>query len=92
VPVTADDADTLGEVFLDNRLYAFTGGEPGTLEGLRSTFGHLAADRSTSPTAQLNWVVRHQDDGKAIGMLKAIFSGAGHAAEIARVVGLLQVG
>ena len=88
VPVTADDADALSEVFLDERLYAFTGGEPGTLEGLRSTFAHLAADRSTTPTAQLNWVVRHQVDGKAIGMLQAIFSGGGHAAEIAWVVGL----
>ena len=87
VPVTADDADDLREVFLDKRLYAFTGGEPGTLEELRATFAHLAADRSTSRTTQLNWVVRHQVDGKAIGMLQASFSGGGHAAEIAWVVG-----
>jgi RimJ/RimL family protein N-acetyltransferase len=88
VPVTADDADALSEVFFDKRLYAFTGGEPGTLEGLRSSFAHLAADRSTSPTAQLNWVVLRQVDAKAIGMLQAIFSDGGHAAEIAWVVGL----
>ena len=88
MPVTADDADPLSGVFFDNRLYAFTGGEPGTLEGLRSTFAQLSANRSTSRTAQLNWVVRHQVDAKAIGMLQAIFSGGGHAAEIAWVVGL----
>ena len=28
--VTADDGDALSEVFLDKRLYAFTGGGPGT--------------------------------------------------------------
>ena len=88
VPVTADDADALSEVFFDQRLYAFTGGEPGTLEGLRSTFARLAADRSTSRAAQLNWVVRHQVNGKAVGMLQAIFSDGSHAAEIAWVVGL----
>ena len=88
VPVTADDADALSEVFLDQRLYAFTGGEPGTLEGLRSTFARLAADRSTSRPAQLNWVVRQQVNGKAVGMLQAVFSDGGHAAEIGWVVGL----
>jgi RimJ/RimL family protein N-acetyltransferase len=88
VPVTADDADPLSEVFSDKRLYAFTGGGPGTLEGLRSTFARLAADRSASPTAQLNWVVRHRADAEPIGMVQAIVTDGGHAAEIAWVVGV----
>ena len=87
VPLAVDDAPEMTAVLADPALYAFTGGEPGTLEELRATFAHLAADRSTSRTAQLNWVVRHQVDGKAIGMLQASFSGGGHAAEIAWVVG-----
>jgi RimJ/RimL family protein N-acetyltransferase len=88
LPVTTDDADALSEVFLDERLYAFTGGGPGTVEALRSTFARLAADRSVSRSAQLNWVVRHQVDGKAIGMLQVIFTDGGDAAEIAWVVGV----
>jgi RimJ/RimL family protein N-acetyltransferase len=76
-PVTVDDADEMAAIFADRRLYAFTGGEPSTLEALRS-----------SSTAQLNWVVRQRVDAKAIGMLQAIFTDAGHAAEIAWVVGV----
>jgi RimJ/RimL family protein N-acetyltransferase len=56
-------------------------------QGLRSTFARLAADRSASPTAQLNWVVRHRADAEPIGMVQAIFTDGGHAAEIAWVVG-----
>jgi RimJ/RimL family protein N-acetyltransferase len=86
--VTVDDADEMAGVFVDRRLYAFTGGEPSTPEGLRSTFARLAGARSASSTAQINWVVRLQVDAKAVGMLQAIFTDGGHAAEIAWVVGV----
>ena len=87
-PVTVDDADDMAAIFADRRLYEFTGGEPTTLEGLRSTFARLAGARSASSTAQLNWVVRRRVDAKAVGMLQAIFTDGGHAAEIAWVVGV----
>jgi RimJ/RimL family protein N-acetyltransferase len=87
-PVAAEDADELAAIFADRRLYAFTGGEPSTLEALRSTFARLADARSASATAQLNWVVRHLVDDQAIGMMQAIFTGGGHAAEIAWVIGV----
>jgi RimJ/RimL family protein N-acetyltransferase len=87
-PVTVEDADELAAIFADRRLYAFTGGDPSTLEALRSTFARLAAARTASATAQLNWVVRHRGDDQAIGMLQAIFADGGHAAEIAWVIGV----
>jgi RimJ/RimL family protein N-acetyltransferase len=88
VPVRADDADELAAIFADERLYAFTGGKPGSVEDLRRTLGRLAQDRASDPTAQLNWVVRRRNDGEAVGMLQAIFSSGGRAAEIAWLVGV----
>jgi RimJ/RimL family protein N-acetyltransferase len=91
-PVTVGDADELAAIFADRRLYAFTGGEPSTLEALQSTFARLEAARSASATAQRNWVVRHQVEDQAIGMLQAIFTGGGQAAEIAWVVAVAWQG
>jgi RimJ/RimL family protein N-acetyltransferase len=88
VPVTADDADELAAVFADERLYGFTGSEPGTVEELRATLSRLAEDRAADTGAQLNWVVRRLVDGKVVGMLQAVFSSGGRAAEIAWLVGV----
>jgi RimJ/RimL family protein N-acetyltransferase len=88
MPVTAEETEELAPIFGDKRLYAFTGGEPGTIEELRKTFAQLAEDRAASVSAQLNWVVRRLVDRVAIGMLQAVFSDGGRAAEIAWVVGV----
>jgi RimJ/RimL family protein N-acetyltransferase len=90
VPVVADDADQLIEVFGDPRLYVFLGGRPTTAETLRARFAALAADRpaNTEGTAQRNWTVRRRSDGRAVGMLQAAFSDQGRAAEIAWAVGV----
>lgn len=88
LPVTADDADKLAAILADERLYGFTGGEPGTLEELRGALGRLAEGRAADPAAQLNWVVRRLVDGEAVGMLQAIFSSDGRAAEISWLVGM----
>jgi hypothetical protein len=45
-PVAVEDADELAAIFADRRLYAFTGGDPSTLEALRSTFARLADART----------------------------------------------
>jgi RimJ/RimL family protein N-acetyltransferase len=87
-PVTVNDADEMAAIFADTRLYTFTRGTPSTLEALRSTFARLEAARTASATAQLNWVVRHRDEDQAIGMLQAIFTDGGQAAEIAWVIGV----
>jgi predicted N-acetyltransferase YhbS len=43
VPIVADDAEELAEVFGDERLYVFLGGRPTTTEELRAQFARLAA-------------------------------------------------
>jgi RimJ/RimL family protein N-acetyltransferase len=87
-PVEAEDADELAAVFADERLYAFTGGGPGTVEELRGTLGRLARERAGDPWAQRNWVVRRLADRQAVGMLQAAFGGGGRSAEIAWLVGV----
>ena len=87
-PVMVGDADEMATIFADRRLYTFTGGEPSTLEALRSTFARLEAARTASATAQRNWVVRHRVDDQAIGMLQASFADGGQVAEIAWAIGV----
>jgi hypothetical protein len=76
-PVEAGDADELAAVFADERLYAFTGGGPGTVEELRGTLGRLAIGRAADPWGQRNWVVRRLADRQAVGMLQAAFAAVG---------------
>jgi RimJ/RimL family protein N-acetyltransferase len=87
-PVAAKDADELAAIFADRRLYAFTGGEPGTVEELRGTLSRVTEDRAADAAAQLNWVVRRRVDGAAVGMLQAVFGDGGRTAEIAWLVGV----
>ena len=88
VPVVAEDADELAAVFADERLYAFTGGGPGTVEELRETLGRLARGRAADPWAQRNWVVRRLADRRAVGLVQAVFGDGGRSAEIAWLVGV----
>ena len=90
VPVIADDADELTDVFGDEWLYLFLGSHPTTTEELRVQFARLAAARlaDTQGTAQRNWTVRRRSDGRAVGMPQAAFSDQGRAAEIAWAVGV----
>jgi RimJ/RimL family protein N-acetyltransferase len=94
VPVVADDAEELAEVFGDERLYVFLASHPTTTEELRAQFARLAAARlaDTEGTAQRNWTVRRRGDGWAVGMLQAAFSDQGRAAEIAWAVGVASQG
>jgi RimJ/RimL family protein N-acetyltransferase len=88
VPVVADHAEELTEVFGDERLYRFLGSHPATTEELRDQFARLAADRLADQEgiAQRNWTVCHRGDGRAVGMVQAAFSDQGRAAEIAWAV------
>jgi RimJ/RimL family protein N-acetyltransferase len=89
-PVVEADAEALAEVFLDERMYRFTGGQPGTLDDLRATFARIAAQRANDRggTAQRNWTVRRRADGQAVGMLQAVVADGGRSAEIAWAVGV----
>src|SRR5215216_5268558 len=66
-PVEAEDADELAAVFADERLYAFTGGRPGTVEELRGTLGRLARERAGDPWAQRNWACAGSPTGRRSG-------------------------
>jgi RimJ/RimL family protein N-acetyltransferase len=90
VPVVADDAEDLAEVFGDQRLYGFLASRPTTTQELRTQFARLAAGHLADQegTAQRNWTVRRRSDGRAVGMLQAAFSDQGRAAEIAWAVGV----
>ena len=88
MPVAAADAEEMAANFADERLYQFTGGEPGTVESLRHTRNQLAESRAAGTAAQLNWVIRRLVDGVAIGMLQAVLSRGDQAAEVAWLVGV----
>ena len=90
VPVIAEHAEELNEVFGDERLYAFLASQPTTTEELRDQFARLAADRLADKegTAQRNWTVRRRGDGRAVGMLQAAFSDEGRTVEMAWAVGV----
>jgi RimJ/RimL family protein N-acetyltransferase len=90
VPVIADDAEELTEVFDDERLYVFLGSHPTTTEQLRDQFARLAAARLVDQegTAQRNWTVRRRGDGRAVGMVQAAFSDQDRSAELAWAVGV----
>jgi RimJ/RimL family protein N-acetyltransferase len=94
VPVVADDAGELTEVFGDERLYVFLASHPTTTEELRAQFERLAPDRlaDTEGTTQRNWTVRRRSDRRAVGMLQAAFSDQGRAAEVAWAVGVAWQG
>ena len=89
-PVVEADAAALAEMFLDERMYRFTGGQPGTLGDLRAAFARIAAQRADDRggTAQRNWTVRRRADGQAVGMLQAVVADGGRRAEIAWAVGV----
>ena len=89
-PVVEADVAALAEVFLDERMYRFTGGQLGSLEGLRATFAGIEADRANDPDgrAQRNGTVRRRADRQAVGMVQAVFVEAGRRAEIAWAVGV----
>jgi RimJ/RimL family protein N-acetyltransferase len=89
-PVVEGDAEALAEVFSDQRMYRFTGGQPGTREDLRAAFARIQAGRANDRggTAQRNWTVRRRADGQAVGMLQAVLSNGGRSAEIAWAVGV----
>lgn len=89
-PVVESDAEALAEVFFDERMYRFTGGQPGRLEDLRATFARIEAGRANDPDgmAQRNWTIRRRADGPVVGMLQAVFADGGRSAEIAWAVGV----
>ena len=70
-PLSPADAEALFPVFDDERLHAFTGGRPDTLEEVRARLRAWLSERSPDGQAWLNWLVRATDDGRILGTTQA---------------------
>jgi RimJ/RimL family protein N-acetyltransferase len=71
-PLRVDDAEEMAPLLADPSLYAFTGGQPPTLEELRAQYERQATGRSPDGAESwLNWIVRRRDDGQALGFVQA---------------------
>ena len=90
-PLRVDDADEMVGVLASPALYAFTGGEPPTLEGLRRRYAAMVVGRSPDGAQEwLNWIVRLGDGpaiGSAIGTVQATVEQEDGRAEVAWVIG-----
>ncbi|MFL6113091.1 MAG: GNAT family N-acetyltransferase [Catenulispora sp.] len=85
-PLTAADADDMVSVLAAPELYAFIGGEPPEVEGLRARYARLAVGGSADGSQEWhNWVVRRGEDGVAVGTVQATVS---DAADVAWVIGV----
>jgi RimJ/RimL family protein N-acetyltransferase len=74
-PLRVEHAEEMVPVLADERLYAFTGGTPPTLEELRERYVRQASGRSPDGVERwLNWIVRRREDGAAIGFVQAAIS------------------
>jgi RimJ/RimL family protein N-acetyltransferase len=87
VPLAVSDAEEMVAVLGDERLYAFTGGRPPTLDELRARYARLVVGWSPDGTEQWrNWIVRLRD-GRAVGTVQATIAVAAREAEVAWVIG-----
>ena len=72
----------------DPALYAFTGGEPPDLAGLRRTYGHLVAGPAADAVeAWHNWIARLEARGTPIGTVQATVWEGERRAAVAWVIG-----
>ncbi|MGK5737775.1 GNAT family N-acetyltransferase [Micromonospora sp. URMC 103] len=88
-PLRVEHADEMAPLLRDERLHEYIGGEPATLEQLRSRYARQATGRSPDGTeGWLNWIVRHRETGEAVGTVQATvrLDGDRSVAELAWVV------
>ncbi|MBM7805931.1 RimJ/RimL family protein N-acetyltransferase [Geodermatophilus bullaregiensis] len=89
-PLAAAHAAELHPVLADPALYAFTGGAPPTLAGLRARHARQLAGASPDGSqGWLDWVLRLRDTGAAAGFVQATLTRGGGvlAADLAWLVG-----
>jgi RimJ/RimL family protein N-acetyltransferase len=74
-PLRIDHAEEMAPLLADAELYAFTGGEPPTLDGLRARYaGQVSGHSPDGVERWLNWIVRRREDGQAAGFVQAAIS------------------
>ncbi|MEN3534684.1 GNAT family N-acetyltransferase [Microbispora sp. ZYX-F-249] len=87
-PLTAGDADEMTGVLAGEELYSFIGGTAPTPAELRARYQALEARRSPDGRQEwLNWIIRRDVDGRAVGYVQATVTDEGRRAEVAWVVG-----
>jgi RimJ/RimL family protein N-acetyltransferase len=92
-PLVAADADAMVAVLADERMHAFTGGHPLSLEELRPRYERLESGRSPDGTeAWLNWIVRIAHDRRPIGTMQATVAPEGTSADAAWEIGVADQG
>jgi len=87
-PLRVEDAEEMVAVLADPALYAVTGGEPPTLDGLRRRYVAQVAGSAEPDERWLNWVVRRDEDGAAVGYVQATVAVPDAAADVAWVIGV----
>lgn len=85
-PLCASDTNAMFAVLDDVRLHTFIGGAPLALDGLRARYARLEAGVSNDGSeGWLNWTVRENENGAAVGTTQATVRGT-HA-DISWVIG-----
>jgi RimJ/RimL family protein N-acetyltransferase len=71
-PLRVEHAEEMAPVLGDPALHTFTGGEPATIDELRSRYARQVVGRSADGSERwLNWIVRRRDDAQVIGFVQA---------------------
>jgi len=87
-PLTIEHAHEMVAVLADPELYRHTGGAPEDLHGLRRRYERQTRGVSADGAEQwLNWVIRLEERGSAIGYVQATVQSSAAAADLAWVVG-----
>lgn len=77
-PLSIAHADEMVDVLGREELYAFTGGEPPTIEALRARYAQQATGRSPAgDTGWLNWIIRTKTSGSVVGYVQATLTREG---------------
>ena len=71
-PLRVEHADEMAGLLDDPHLHTYIGGDPATVDKLRSRYTQQVAGRSTDGSQRWhNWVLRRRDTGAAVGTLQA---------------------
>jgi RimJ/RimL family protein N-acetyltransferase len=89
LPVRVSYAEEMARVLDDPALHTYIGGEPETVEQLRSRYERWSAGSPDPMVTWLNWVIRLRSDGHLTGTVQATIGPDGdrQVAEVAWVVG-----
>jgi len=89
-PLKVGDADEMLAVLADGSLYEFDGGEPPTLDSLRTRYRHQVSGSGTPDEIWLNWIIRTAENDRAVGFVQADL--VGDTAELGWLVGVADQG